>query len=552
MASDAKIRIGVQGAAAAEAKLSRIKRSFESFGREVGSAFAGTAHELASMSTALSRVDPGAAAAKYRDFRNTLREISIVSGKSVADLKSHFSVLSKDLLLPDEKIADFAKSLGSATHDFGDSSRAIRSFGIEAARSGVPLQAMLPLATELHNTFNHAFDKMPGDLAAIRGAAEELGTIGGPAALRDQIMALGSSLDGIATGGKNAMARLAAVLDSLGGKNAPDAVKRRLQQQLVHFAEGGGEQLRVNLGIKSSDYRDEYGRVKLDANLMQKTRDWFLRQTHGDVGKAQQLASYQQNLGPELAAALFRPGAIEDARRAEKAAYKAQTRAFSEHGVMPTTPDDHDIGHELQTERDNRDKAGAAMNKAQHSVLDFLPDNPLARYGLMTVGGGIAGVLGRKAVESLGSIAGRGIASTIFRTGVNAGPTMLGHTGAVEVGLTGGAAAASRAIPGVALATLPFVASDSPSTEKNLEAMRAAAGPQRMHKALFGLFEYESADDRAYNQAQRAALQAGGNGGGPIAVTIVGGIPPASVTVKDDSSHPNRVVASMGGTGGRQ
>jgi len=558
VADEAKVKVGIEGAKEAEKKLRDLESSFKDLGRQVASIANAAAQGFISMTASLAKVDPAAAADRFRSYRREVLDTATAAGASVETIKARFSDLSKRTLLPDDQLQKFGHTLGQITYDFGDSTKAMESLSAYALKSGKSLDQMGGVAEALHNSFGETFDQMPQSLDAIAGAAEALGTTGGPSALIDQFTQLGGVLDEVAHKGAQDVQSLAAVMAAVGkGRTAPQAAQ--LQQKLVSRFAQGGEQMRLNLGIKREDFYDEQGNVKVNASNVEKLRDFYLKRGGGKEG-AMRLASFSGNLGPQLAAALFRPGLVEDMRKAETAT-PSGAAAVAQQSALNTQ-----AGKEIQAqnarEARTRETVGGAVNAMQQGVAGAMPENPWVRYGTMGVAsaaGQIGGnVLVNKASEAAGGLAksllGIGTSSQVAKValaGVSGSLTsILGAAGAVAGGAYLGAKAGMWLDKKTGFAT-PLAKAAGYLTGQSSEMQSAEdAGVAANKKKL--------EEKKAQRDRDVAALEAKGYSRGQ-ALSMVdhpGAAKPQPVQVEvkivDDSHNPNRVVATSKTTAGRQ
>src|SRR6185503_5885082 len=148
----------------AEQKLKALEDSFKDFGKELGAIFSGTVKDIAHVASELGQVDPSSSAQRFRDYRQTVTEFSIATGRSVDSIKAKFADLAGKTLLPDDQIAKFSETLAKTTFDFGDSTKAIQALRAAGLDAGKSLDEMAPIAEMLRNSFGTTFDEMPQEL----------------------------------------------------------------------------------------------------------------------------------------------------------------------------------------------------------------------------------------------------------------------------------------------------------------------------------------------------------------------------------------------------
>lgn len=549
---EAKVKIGVQGAREAQGKVKELGKAFKGMGAEIGTIGAAMLSQFSGVALALAKVDPSSAAGRFRTYRQSLIELSVASGRSVDAIKGQFANLQKTTLLPDEQLAKFGNTLAKTTYDFGDSTQAIQALRESGAAAGKSLEEMGPIASTLHNSFGETFGQMPESLARIGAAADTLGTIGGPGVLMDSIASLGSMISQVSVKGKKDADELIGALAAVGKGLNPEAQKR-VQSKLLGVFTSGGEQFRENLHISRKDFYDEQGHIKVNEANVKRLRDYYLKRTGGSVSGARRLASFSNNLGPELAFNLFSPDfmknldAAKNAPPSDKAAKALSDAIHSQAGQQ--------IKRQQKTEQQNREGVGSPTNDLQDWALKAMPNSPVSRYAVTE---GISGLVhgavlvgGIKVASKW--MAARGATAALGETGAAAaGATETGAAVAGAAGTTGAAAL----LGGAALVAGAGAAGYGIGTyvDKKLDLSGKIA------KGLYDLFHPDVAKERAAikGPVQTAAAAALGGvpgvPGAPIPVTIVGiGAPvTANVHVTDSSHHPNHFVGTQKGKAARQ
>lgn len=555
MSDDAKVRVGLEGSAEATRKLKDLKKEFLSFGSEIGRVAEAAIGSFASLATALTKIDPATQADKFRTFRQSVTEFSIASGTSIDKLKIRFQDLSSKTLLPDDQLQSFSASLAKTTHDFGDSTKALDAMRQHGLMTGRSLEEMGPIAATLHNSFGKAFNEIPGSLDKIAGAAEALGTVGGPGALEDQVASLGDVISHVATKGKQDFNELIGIMAAVGkGRSADQA--QRLQQALVGRFASGGEQMRLNLGIKRKDFYDDEGHVKVNSENVQKLRDFYVRKT-GSLEGAKSLASFSNNLGPELASAIFRPDFMKDVVKGAAASpsHKGQTALDR----LTLSDAGKDAANQLARQQRAREEVGGATNKLQQAGAGMMPDSPWASMAMNSVGGGLgqmaAGYLTRKTFET----SAKNVADALLGVGESAGKATVGlgglagqlgggvsaGTAAVGVGgaVAGGAAIAGLGLGAVAMHDKLLMGLDLKKASNDFQ-QDLASGRKKITPHWYG----NSLDTVSDPTEQRKAAKEYQD------FRVSHGLKPleVKVTIQDDSHNPNRVVAVAKGTAGQQ
>lgn len=567
MTAKAEVQVDVKGEAEAQRALKKLNDGFKSFGRELGGIFAGAIREFAGASVALARVDPMAAADKFRTYRQTVTEWSIASKRSIADVKSSFSGLADATLLPDDQVADFSRSLGKATYDAHDSRAAIEALRGSGLAAGRSLEEMAPIAETLHNSFGASFGDIPGMLGDIEGAANALGTAGGPAALQDSIVNLGGAISQVSVKGKAEAKELIDVLAAISAHARTPEQAKDVQSKLVNRFLAGGEQMRLNLGIKRKDFYDETGQIKVNAENVTKLRDFYIKRA-GSVEGARSLASFSNNLGPQLAAALFSPDFVANLKKAESAApgkggaQALQDLAKSQAGV--------EGGAQIRRDRETRENLGSKINATQQAVANAAPENSLLRYATGGIVGGAASALLGRGASALGEKAMGSLAASMFSVAVSGNKAAvalnafggvsqlgvkslsafagkLGLLGAVGVGAYEGAKYLDNRynISGKLANALDYKSAAKEEGGVAANKFVLAAKEENKQKAIKAYEAQGYSHGEAVNYAEHPDRAPMGPQNKPAPVEV-------KLQILDDSSHPNRVVEVGKGQAGQQ
>lgn len=133
------------------------------------------------------------------------------AGIAGTQLKASFDAAESSTLTSAVSLAEMAKSLGRVTYDGKFAAESLQALGDDALAMGREIGDELPIATALHGMGVQAKD-VGAELGRLTDIADRLKLAGGPAALKDQIAALGPALAGVAADSDQARARLEALV----------------------------------------------------------------------------------------------------------------------------------------------------------------------------------------------------------------------------------------------------------------------------------------------------------------------------------------------------
>src|SRR5262249_51253409 len=151
------------------------------------------------------------------------------------------------------------------------------------------------------------------------------------------------------------------------GSGLPAREQERVQQRVLGRLLANPEGLRHQLGIKYEQFYDEQGHIRDLPGLIGRVQR-NLVERYGI--RAREVASEQQNFGPEGAAAFF-AFAPEAARGAQ--AQKLSREAEQKATEFRQSEVGEDIALRTRLEQDKRDQAGGLFAKIQSTLGGILP-----------------------------------------------------------------------------------------------------------------------------------------------------------------------------------
>lgn len=394
-----------------ERRAASAKSAISGLGQSIGQSVQGMISDVGRVVTALGTLNFAEAANRYRSYSEAVARQSVVSGESVAGLKWKYADLTKYTLQSDEANAKLASSFQRATYDAKNVEKALAALGMEATATGKSNEEMVALGATMHDVLGVPNDQLGNELQRVRGIAESLGTVGGPAALQDQLQGVAGALGHVSLKTEQSRAEMEALVGLVGrGLNKGQA--QQVQQRLLGFVTTGTEQLRHTLGMQYGDMYDEQGNVKDPGGLLLKIRE-NAKKRWGK--RALEVLAQDQNLGPQGAAALMNLDAAELVKVSGAKSTRAQEAAVA----LGVSPEGKAIADKAKADAAQREDVGGPLAWLQNQYLSMSAKHPVltaigTRYGFdalskipgLVFGGGAAGGGG---AATGGRAAGRGL-----------------------------------------------------------------------------------------------------------------------------------------------
>lgn len=133
------------------------------------------------------------------------------AGIAGTTLKASFEAAESKTLTSAVNLAEVAKSLGRVTYDGKFAAESLQALGDDALAMGREIGDELPLAAALHGLGVQSKD-VGGELGRLTDIAQRLNLVGGPAAFKDNLAALGPVLAGVSADTDQARAKLEALV----------------------------------------------------------------------------------------------------------------------------------------------------------------------------------------------------------------------------------------------------------------------------------------------------------------------------------------------------
>jgi len=234
----AEVEIKLSGTDSALSEVRKLDSQLSSLGSGAASTFrlaGGALLEVAGgalkAGAALQGISLVAAIEESKRLDLATARLGQTAGVAGSRLQATFDAAEKKTLTSSLAQADFARQLARSTYDGGFAADSVSPLADEAIALGRDLGDELPLGVALHNLGVDAKD-LPAELGRIRSIAESLKTVGGPAALKDTLAALGPQLDQVATASDESRARLEALVGLLGKGLKPQQAQAVASQAL--------------------------------------------------------------------------------------------------------------------------------------------------------------------------------------------------------------------------------------------------------------------------------------------------------------------------------
>lgn len=401
------------------------------FGDTIASSVESTVSDISRVINIANGISFVKAVESARSYDATIGRMSAQTGQRVQDLRNRFESFSKAKLIPEEEAAALSKTLGRATYDAIGAQKAIGGLADEAVATGKDASEMIPLGTTLHNVFGIAGDTSDA-LKSIRGQAEAMGTVGGPAVIQDQLVKLDGVLSSISAKAPGARQQVTALLTAMQGQSQDPNRGAKVFGGLAGFMQSHQVQLARAMHVDPRELTDEEGKIKPE--MIGKFQKQFLK----DYGKKKYGYEIAVNtFGSEVAKAIF---SGHDYAAEAKAAEGATSNAAAEKQAQFAGSDPGKrLAAQQEAARNARKSAEGAM-PALDALNNVAAQHPfLAAIGL-NVGGQVLSKFAGGAI--------RGGVMNAFRAATAPGAMTPAETASMG---TTGVALGSATLPALAL-----------------------------------------------------------------------------------------------------
>lgn len=218
----ASVEVSLDGTDAAVSDAKRLDSTLSNMGRSAADSTRKAAGGLLSMAggalkaaSALQGLSIANAIGDAKALDLATAKLGQSAGVSGARLQASFDQAEKKTLASSMAMTEFSRALGRASYDGKFAVGSISALADEALAVGRDLGDELPLGLAMQR-LGVTTEALPGELGRVRDMAERLGTVGGPAALRDTLAALSPQLDNVATASDESRAKLEALVAVMG------------------------------------------------------------------------------------------------------------------------------------------------------------------------------------------------------------------------------------------------------------------------------------------------------------------------------------------------
>lgn len=403
---DAEISIGAD-ASAIERVAGAAKAAWRDAGASITSSFGYASRSaissLSDIALAQGKVNLSSQHAQVREFEASTARMAVSTGRSLEGVRSSFEATGVAIGKRPQEVANWTQEVGRLTYSYDGAADAIKGMSGLAAETGRSVEDYRGLAVVLGTV-----GKVSGDtshaIGMIHAQADKMKTVGGPAALADQIEGLGDIISHFAVKSEADFTKITGLAATLGKGLSPQASQRVQQGALGSLT---SDQVGWSRFL-GRDISDDSGQVKDPTQVLSD----IVAKVKKQYGKSARRV-LQQNFGSETGAALFKT----DFREAESAA-----------GVAPSGAPKGALNQLLGTDAGKRQVAEATLSQSSRELL------------------GSSTALGR-AADSLQQYAAHNpITSTLVATALGTGASsFMRSLGTTISSMTGGKGAAGGA-----------------------------------------------------------------------------------------------------------
>lgn len=218
----ASVEVSLDGTDAAVSDAKRLDSTLSNMGRSAADSTRKAAGGLLSMAggalkaaSALQGLSIANAIGDAKALDLATAKLGQSAGVSGAKLQSSFDKAEKKTLTSSIAMADFARSLGRASHNGKFAAGSVESLAVAALAAGRDLSDEAGFGLAIERVGFDASQSMT-EIERMADMAERMQTIGGPAALRDTLAALGPQLDSVSTASDESRVKLEALVAVMG------------------------------------------------------------------------------------------------------------------------------------------------------------------------------------------------------------------------------------------------------------------------------------------------------------------------------------------------
>lgn len=392
---EATVRLGLEGEDEIARGAERLTSSFGSVGEKirssvggavsvVGRGVAGLIQDSVRLATAMNTISLGQAVEQSKQLDSSFTRFSIGARRGLADIRQEIRGASLRSLIDEGDLERISRGFGRVTYDLQGAVKNVEALQQQATLTGRTVEEELNLGAVLENSLGVTKD-MGKALGTLNAQAEQLGTVGGPAAFGDMIAAAGGQMSALAVKSEEARNKLTGFLGAMTKGYGPEAQKR-VASSILGTLQGNVQGINRTLG---RDITDENGQIRAEdvPKIVKELRD----RTVKHLGANRAKFALQNLFGTEAGAAVMRgdysAGAAAAGVTPSSAAAAAQASLVgSEAGQRERD--------KLARDQNMRDAAKPIAN-AQSWWGKLWQDHPLAGNIVSTgLGGAVSGAAG--------------------------------------------------------------------------------------------------------------------------------------------------------------
>ena len=425
---------------AGEGVASSVKRA----GSEIGSQLTQIGSDALRTVTVMRTLDMKSAVDGARDYREEVTRFSTQAQLSFGTAKTGIENLSKATLESESKVLAWSKAVGRLTYDYTGAAMSAKALHDESVATGKSFDEMGHFGAMLHNSLGVKGEEVAGVLGLIRSQADALGTVGGVAALQDQIQALSGSLGDMNAGIGESRNRMLALIGVLGQGYRPDQAKG-IQSSVMGFVTQSSALLQFTSGMDIYNDKGEVDAGKMPAALRELQKKY--RRLIPNK-KLRMLALQGAMGGNRMAAAAFERGDFTDEHLGAVAGLAPSTGAAKAASGFAESEAGQSLANQ-QTAQRNMRNALEPLLQAQDKYGAAFAGSPMAGQLIGSVlqasmGAGMKGLGGLFSGGAGGAVGGAGGAA-----GAAGG---VASEEAATVALAGGLSSAAIAVGAFGLA----------------------------------------------------------------------------------------------------
>jgi hypothetical protein len=443
-----------------------VSNAFRGVGKAVGDAVGGAITDVGRLITASAAINLSGARQQAIQLEEGYTRAGIAGRRSFQDVAGGVERTSKAILEQPDRVLAWGNAVGRLTYNYQGLEKAAEAAGKEGIADNQSLGDLQGFTVTLRNVLGVSGDTADA-LARVRGQAEKLGTVGGAAALRDQIEAASGALSQFASNTDQQRNKITALVGVLGQGLKP-VQAQQVQQSVLGRISSDPIGIQRFLG---RNILDKQGQIEDPAKVIQDVVT-KVEKTYGPQARR----VLQQNFGAVAGAQLdnlFKGGKFDEIGKVAQAGPSQQADTAQRQLVESAAG--RRTANELEKQRKLRESVSgdSLIGKASDAIGKAAAKNPLltgagAAVGTRLLGIGVSKLAGT--VFGGGAAAGAGAG-----TGATAGTAGAGAAGTVAAAGLGTLAAGAAGVLGAG-AIIYGVTTDDPRKQYERFERRAARG----------------------------------------------------------------------------